>query len=137
MTSILNFIFKDYEITYRILNNWYFFIVDEKLLERNLINFINKKVDNKFYFWGSKMLIPLNTKKNQLINSYYSHNHLLLWKKGDIKKKHNDIKKFFNKKKPNYIIESGSMKELKITKEILVKYKKIFSNKVGKVYEKI
>ena len=29
------------------------------------------------------------------------------------------------------------MKNLKITKEISVKYKKIFSNKVGKVYEKI
>jgi hypothetical protein len=137
ITSVLNFIFKDYEVTYRIYNNWYFFIVKEKLLERNLINFINKKVNKEFYFWGSKMLIPLQAKNNQLIDNYYSHNHLLLWKKGDIKEKYNKIKKFLNKKNPKYIVESGSMKNLKMTKEISVKYKKIFSNKVGKVYEKI
>ncbi len=137
ITSVLNVIFKDYEITYRILNNWYLLIVKEKLLERNLINFINKKVNKKFYFWGSKMLIPLQAKNNQLIDNYYSHNHLLLWKKGDIKEKYNRIKEFFNKKNPKYIVESGPMKNLKMTKEISVKYKKIFSNKVGKVYEKI
>ena len=83
------------------------------------------------------MLIPLQAKNNQLIDNYYSHNHLLLWKTGDIKEKYSKIKKFFNEKNPKYIVESGSMKNLKITKEISVKYKKIFSNKVGKVYEKI
>ncbi len=137
ITSVLNFIFKDYEITFRIFNNWYFFIIKEKLLEKNLINFINKKVDKDFYFWGSKMLIPLKVKSHQLIDNYYSHNHLLLWKKGDIKNKYNYIKSFLNKKNPKYIIESGSMKNFKMKKEISLQYKKIFSNKVGKVYEKI
>ena len=41
------------------------------------------------------MLIPLQAKNNQLIDNYYSHNHLLLWKTGDIKEKYSKIKKIF------------------------------------------
>ena len=83
------------------------------------------------------MLVPLQVKNDQLIDQYYSHNHLIIWKEGNIKKKYDEIINLFNTKKPKYIIESGSLKNFKIKKNMLLKYKKIFSNKVGKVYEKI
>jgi len=137
LSSVINLFYRDYEVTYRILNNWFLFIVKEKLLERELLKFIEKRVKSKFYFWGSKMLVPLQVKNDQLIDQYYSHNHLIIWKEGNIKKKYDEIINLFNTKKPKYIIESGSLKNFKIKKNMLLKYKKIFSNKVGKVYEKI
>ncbi len=137
LSTAINLIFRDYEVTFRILNNWNLFIIKEKLLERELLKFIDENVNNKFYFWGSRILIPLKTKNDQLIDQYYSHNHLLIWNDGNIEKKYDDISNLFNTKKPKYIIKSGSLKNFKIKKKMLLKYKQIFSNKVGKVYEKI
>ena len=72
-----------------------------------------------------------------MIDQYYSHNHLLIWNEGNLAKKYDDISNLINTKKPKYIIESGSLKNFKIKKNMLLKYKKIFSNRVGEVYEKI
>jgi hypothetical protein len=137
LSTAINLIFRDYEVTFRILNNWYLFIIREKLLEKELLMFIDENVNDKFYFWGSRILIPLKTKNDQLIDQYYSHNHLLIWNDGNIEKKYDDISNLFNTKKPKYIIESGSLKNFRIKKNMLLKYKQIFSNKIGKVYEKI
>ncbi len=136
-TSILNIFFRDYDITFRILNNWNLFIIKEKFLEKKLIQFITDNIRERYYFWGSKILIPLKITNDQLIDQYYSHNHLLLWKEGNIEKKYKEIDYFFNTQKPKYIIESGTINNFKINSNILKKYKIIFSNEIGKVYEKI
>lgn len=137
LSLILNLIFRDYEITYRILNNWNIFIWQDKYDEKRLIEFFNNNINKKYYFWGSRINIPLQIESQQLFENYYSHNHLILWDPKRIEKKYEEVHKFFYLKKPEYIIESGSLLNFQIKEEILQKYKLIFSNKVGKIYEKI
>ena len=134
LTLYINFKHKDAELTFRTLHYLNFHKVKQKSEDDFLFQEIKEKINNKFYLWGSRTECCLVTSQNQVINGFFSHNHIAMW--SDIIDKTDYCEKICIKESPYFIIESGVISTIgHLTPKLKEKYKPIFENSSGTIYK--
>lgn len=125
---IINLIFKDFEVTYRIFNNFDLNRPKELKSEKEYFAFMkNTNPKDNVFLWGHRMILLLKIENDQLFDNYYS----IMQEKYYFNNKNllDNTLNYIKLKKPKIIVEYDPGSILgKIPSSLYLEYQKVFSS---------
>ncbi len=127
LTFVINLIYRDFEVSYRILNNFDFERLEEIKNEKKYLNFMqNISSQDDVVLWGHKILLMLKINNKQVFDQYYNSMHEKYYTQNE--SLNEKLSKFIELKKPKIIVDCDPGNMLgKIPSKIIAYYKKEFS----------
>ena len=101
--------------------------------EKQLIA-IKKYINDKdlVYMWGSNIALLVLSDINHVEETYFSHNHLLLW--SALKNEEEYVENLIREIKPKFIIESECVKNFTFNQKLCDMYNEVFNSNNMKIY---